>query len=190
MLRVSDEFEASECSSGCESGWTTYLDNSSTKVTATTSPSLKSSGGVLPCKKSSVVVEEEEEEEDLSMVSDASSGPPLFFHEEEVVVVGEEGCYGFKRRRVDGGREQMPEQQGHNPLDDTASSPFFGFSKASALSPHTISLTNLNSQPTVEDTLDFSLGFSATHFKGKTAMHKHLGHFHSPILCNHILKTS
>ncbi|KAK1276777.1 hypothetical protein QJS04_geneDACA001739 [Acorus gramineus] len=166
MLRVSEEFEASECSSGCESGWTTYLDNSSTKVTPTTSPSLKSGGGVWPCKKSSVVVEEEEE--DLSMVSDASSGPPLFFHEEEVVVVGEEGCYGFKRRRVDGGREQMPEQQGHNPLDDTASSPFFGFSK-----------TNLISQPTVEDTLDFSLGFSATHFKGKTAMHKHLGHFHS-----------
>ena len=60
----------SECSSGCESGWTLYLENS-----------------YITCCKGEKSLkqkqEETEEEEDLSMVSDASSGPPNFHQEEE-----------------------------------------------------------------------------------------------------------
>lgn len=113
----------SECSSGCESGWTLYLENS-----------------FLPCckdnnfedEKSLKQKEEETEEEDLSMVSDASSGPPNFHQEEE---------YGHKI--INGSHYYAPitnpkrqkakdkKQKQISVLDDTASSPIFDFSNVS-----------------------------------------------------------
>ncbi|KAI8547004.1 hypothetical protein RHMOL_Rhmol07G0162700 [Rhododendron molle] len=70
---------AGECSSGCESGWTLYLENS-----------FLSPYALKRRKTEKQSVSEDEEEEDLSMVLDASSGPWIF-HEE---CFGNAG-YGF-----------------------------------------------------------------------------------------------
>ncbi|KAJ0973670.1 hypothetical protein J5N97_015635 [Dioscorea zingiberensis] len=164
------EEEGSECSSGCQSGWTMYLDQSN------------ENHHLLPFGKAgthfqhdeddgeddNVVVdddddEEEEEEEDLSMVSDASSGPP-HLHEEDY----HHCCYssmdksGGKRRRVEGEKQQ--ESQKHvefsSFLDDTASSPLFSFPKSS----FNASISSIN-PPAIDGVLEFSSCFSATHFK-------------------------
>ncbi|GFY85960.1 hypothetical protein Acr_04g0006980 [Actinidia rufa] len=65
----------SECSSGCESGWTMYLDQSSNS-----GDHLQKSG----CGYEAANVEDYDEDEDLSMVSDASSGPPHFQEDEDL----------------------------------------------------------------------------------------------------------
>uniref|UniRef100_A0ACD5XM84 Uncharacterized protein n=1 Tax=Avena sativa TaxID=4498 RepID=A0ACD5XM84_AVESA len=68
----------SECSSGCQSGWTTYLDDDRSSYSYTYTYDTARLHGLSPqpcygygCDYS----EEEAEEDDLSMVSDASSGP-------------------------------------------------------------------------------------------------------------------
>ncbi|XP_042414792.1 uncharacterized protein LOC122003876 isoform X2 [Zingiber officinale] len=104
---------SSECSSGCQSGWTIYLVHSSDDQSAL---SHKHGGGCFRPE-----VEEEEEEEDLSMVSDASSWPPHFD--------GAGYCCVFSAPvpTDDGGEkggaagEQQPQIQ-HAVLEDTASS--------------------------------------------------------------------
>ena len=137
MLGWEEEEESSECSSGCQSGWTMYLDQSDEPPTS------------LPFKVAASIEQEgeEEEEEDLSMVSDASSGPPHFPEEDENhyyshpnTCYNGNGCLfyastlptasaaplannGGKRRRVEG-KEQ---RESSSPLDDTASSPLFSF---------------------------------------------------------------
>ncbi|URE28513.1 hypothetical protein MUK42_15838 [Musa troglodytarum] len=107
---------SSDCSSGCQSGWTMYLEQSSS----------------------------EEEEEGLSMVSDASSGPPQLRLEDEHrsrcyrksnICSWDTGChhgsafappaamakYGVKKRRIG---------DPSSALVDTATSPLFSFPKA------------------------------------------------------------
>ncbi|CAL9186903.1 protein SOB FIVE-LIKE 5-like isoform X2 [Musa acuminata AAA Group] len=131
MQREEDDV-SSDCSSGCQSGWTDYLDKSCGECRQ---PLVCGKGGSF-----------EEEEEDLSMVSDASSGPPHFPEEDEhscgylrsSTCFQAGGCLcsaltpaaglaagGAKKRRVE------PEQQRQRSslLDDTASSPLFSFSK-------------------------------------------------------------
>lgn len=134
------EEEVSEYGSGCESGWTMYLGPSHEKAA-----SRLTKGG------NSQEVEEEEgaEEEGFSMVSDASSGPPQV--QEEVYCyyypqhIGERNgclmssaCPSFptaalqnecgKRRRVETDHPKQRKGPG-SCLDDTASSPFFDFSR-------------------------------------------------------------
>lgn len=126
----------SECSSGCESGWTTYLNQSSNSADQYPRASYKShwSRGVS-------VHEEEEEDEDLSMVSDASSGP-RHFHEEEYFY-GESGYYSYAdleqlknsklntkvKEQRDAGKKQQDSY-----LDDTASSSVLSYySKVSSI---------------------------------------------------------
>ncbi|KAI4375063.1 hypothetical protein MLD38_012975 [Melastoma candidum] len=79
---------ASQCSKGCESGWTVYLDESSSHFP------VESNGGGKKSKADDDD-EEEEEEENLSMVSDASSGPPSHEVEDEC---SNERCSTGKRR--------------------------------------------------------------------------------------------
>ncbi|XP_010939021.1 protein SOB FIVE-LIKE 5 isoform X2 [Elaeis guineensis] len=182
MLGWEEEEESSECSSGCQSGWTMYLDQSDEPPTS------------LPFKVAASIEQEgEEEEEDLSMVSDASSGPPHFPEEDENhyyshpnTCYNGNGCLfyastlptasaaplannGGKRRRVEG-KEQ---RESSSPLDDTASSPLFSFPNTS------FNATSNNVKPSMENVLEFSCGFSATHFKGKSALHKQMGYLHS-----------
>lgn len=125
---------ASECSSGCESGWTLYLDHS----VLSPFPSLKgneivySEGKMGPAK-------DEDEEEDLSMVSDASSGPPIF-HEDYDYVNSDNGCFYHapievknrgKRKESREDRVRRKVEKHPSFLDDTASSPIVNFSQLS-----------------------------------------------------------
>ncbi|CAM0871710.1 unnamed protein product [Alopecurus aequalis] len=64
----------SECSSGCQSGWTTYLDDDRSSYSYScddTAPKFHA----MPQQPCYGCDYSEEEEDDLSMVSDASSGP-------------------------------------------------------------------------------------------------------------------
>ncbi|XP_057469046.1 protein SOB FIVE-LIKE 5-like [Actinidia eriantha] len=156
----------SECSSGCESGWTMYLDQSSNSI-----DQLQKSG----CRYKPAHVEdyEEDEDEDFSMVSDASSGPPHFQEDEDLFDESGYVCSSVseqpnKRNTKKKITEQRSKQQNSN-FDDTASSPV---KKHIAKPP---------SGASVEHTISFSQGFSATHFKGKSALQKKLGSFHSSI---------
>ncbi|CAL9774979.1 unnamed protein product, partial [Musa acuminata subsp. burmannicoides] len=185
MMLGEEEDVSSECSSGCQSGWTAYLDQSSYD---SPQPLVYNKAGYLQEE------EEEEEEEDLSMVSDASSGPPHFHEEDEpsFCYLHSSTCFegggclcsaltpaagsaksGAKRKRVE------PEQQREHssPLDDTASSTLLSYPKASSI-PHpcshsyfrptcSLALYRLNNylKPPMEGVLEFSCGFSATHFK-------------------------
>ncbi|KAG1366940.1 hypothetical protein COCNU_13G007300 [Cocos nucifera] len=180
MLGWEEEEESSECSSGCQSGWTMYLDQSDEPPSS------------LPFKLAASI-EQEEQEEDLSMVSDASSGPPHFPEEDDNRYYSHSNtCYngnrclfypstlptasaaplaknGGKRRRVEG-KEQ---RDSSSILDDTASSPLLSFPNTS------FNATCNNVKPSMENVLEFSCGFSATHFKGKSALHKQMGYLHS-----------
>ncbi|RWV94366.1 hypothetical protein BHE74_00050031 [Ensete ventricosum] len=121
---------SSECSSGCQSGWTMYLAQSSDEQSSLRHKDDSSFHGQE---------EEEEEEEDLSMISDASSGPPqlhevdderghcyrhstprwesngcLHFASAPAAAMGRDGV---KKRRA-----EAAEQRDHSSvLDDTAS---------------------------------------------------------------------
>ncbi|XP_039023353.1 uncharacterized protein LOC120155984 isoform X2 [Hibiscus syriacus] len=96
----------SRCGSGCESGWTFYLDRSS-------------------CSRSWSTFEVEYEEEGLSMVSDASSGPRHYYCQDYAECVDENGKNSRNKRKI---KENCGNEQ-HSCLDDTASSPVIGFSE-------------------------------------------------------------
>ncbi|KAH8516362.1 hypothetical protein H0E87_004637 [Populus deltoides] len=130
---------ASEYSGGgCESGWTSYLNQSSNSK-----HQYQGFGGFVDGDYARV---EEDQEEDLSMVSDASSGPPQYCEDDEY------GCdklakkSNSKKKSKEYGRSKQ-----HSYLDDTASSPALG--------------KKVNNEGTTEHVLEFSQGFSATHFK-------------------------
>lgn len=174
---------ASECSDDCESGWTLYLEqsflphpNPKHSDNSTGFVDAKSTGFCRKGKNTKEDCEEEdegEEEEDLSMVSDASSGPP-HFHEDEshfnhdngffypspkdTTLLNNGANYSQKKKEH---RRHKQDQQMPSFLDDTASSPAFNFSMQnnSALS---------NNQASMESVLDYSQGFSATHFQGRS----------------------
>ncbi|KAJ4963366.1 hypothetical protein NE237_023305 [Protea cynaroides] len=173
----------SECSSGCESGWTMYLDHSSSSA----NPCTVGTGFDHPLgsygKDAKEDASEAEEEDDLSMVSDASSGPPHFHEDEDCYYYYDENAYfcsavssaatlakkNGQRRRVQDHHEQHPSSSF---LDDTASSPLVSLSKNK--------LTTLTkSQASGENV--FSQGFSGNHFKGKSSFPKHFSFFESAL---------
>lgn len=127
MPGVMEEEHDVEYSSGCESGWTMYLNQS-----------YCSRSFSLSDKKVGFGWEGSgEEEEDMSMLSDASSGPPLV-HEDYRFCQGKsvfgsassaafarEGDYNSRSRR-------SPRKEKEECLqwtDDTASSHAYSFSK-------------------------------------------------------------
>ncbi|XP_022762140.1 uncharacterized protein LOC111308054 [Durio zibethinus] len=163
---------ASECSSGCESGWTNYLEQSFLSA----NPSHKANG--FNDKKSGFCEErrkirgEEEvddEEEDLSMVSDASSGPPHFYEDNGYFNDDNHYQYTVPKRAMlnknNGGKKHRnkehprhrEDQELPSFLDDTASSPLINFSK------NNFALTS--NQASMESVFDYAQGFSATHFQ-------------------------
>ncbi|KAE8659172.1 hypothetical protein F3Y22_tig00116964pilonHSYRG00247 [Hibiscus syriacus] len=142
---------ASQCGSGCESGWTYYLDQSSYSQTRY----QKFSGNFAV----------DDEEQDLSMVSDASSGPRHYYQDYEECLE-ENGSFcsvpstSEPAKRSSKNKQKIKEHgnnQQHSYLDDTASSP-----------------KNCRKEVSM-DLLDFSQGFSGTHLKGKSAFHKKIG---------------
>jgi len=172
---------ASECSSGCDSGWTLYLDQSFLSQNDSRRDSEKN--GFCDEYKDKRAIEEEEEE-DLSMVSDASSGPP-HLPEDEAYFNDDNGCfYPASRAAVlaknVGKRQKIKEHRRREDqeltafLDDTASSPVIN------LSGNNFSL--INNQASME----FSQGFSATHFEGTTAFQDHFGFLKSSLSPNQL----
>lgn len=128
----------SECSSGCESGWTLYLEHSFLSHGGSDHIVGRESGfcdGYWKAK----ATEEEEEVEDLSMVSDASSGPPHLFedeacsHEDDAHFSHASKSATLGKRK--GKKQKIKEYQCHDQpssfLDDTASSPAHNFTAVS-----------------------------------------------------------
>lgn len=117
----------SECSSGCESGWTTYLD----QLSNSTDPYSRAFGANCEGKEA-YVVDDDQEDEDLSMVSDASSGPPHFFYENYPVQTqyyGNISAVSEDKKKIKK-KSCKPKKQQNLCLDDTASSSIFHFSQA------------------------------------------------------------
>jgi hypothetical protein len=116
---------ASQWSSGCESGWTRYLEQ----------PSLSENqfhrvGGTDEYGGKEARVGEKEE--DLSLVSDASSGPS-HYHEDDEECFHDNGCH-FNYSEVSGkskkkkkAKELHGRNRRHSDLDDTASYPALSF---------------------------------------------------------------
>ncbi|XP_057963843.1 protein SOB FIVE-LIKE 5-like [Malania oleifera] len=168
---------ASECGSGCESGWTLYLEQSFLSQ----NPSDRGHGfadsrGVFTEQNQErrAQFQDQDEEEDLSMVSDASSGPPHFPEDDAECCNDDNGCFypasvtaaapalansGGKRQKTKE-RRRRDHQAQPSSLDDTASSPAYNFSMNNA------ALTN--NQVSMESILDYSQGFSATHYEGRS----------------------
>ncbi|KAK1395955.1 Angiogenin-2 like [Heracleum sosnowskyi] len=147
----------SECNSGCESGWTAYLEQSSNSVYNECRKHEKSKKVVL------------QEDKDLSMVSDASSGPrndenhveedyDSFRYYSYSVSAPEEGKMrkhkSKNQKNQDGGKLLKGSH-----LDDTASSPVFSFSKK-----------NLALSSNQASTQQEKQGFSTTHSKRKSSL--------------------
>lgn len=133
-----NDWSATHYCSGGESGWTMYLDQSYTSE-------HHFGGGVGENyrEKEAKVRAEEEDEEDLSMVSDASSGPPHYHEDnEECFYNNGYSAYAFsasksaikcskeEKKKSKKGKQNGRNQQ-HSYLDDTASSPVYGYGKAS-----------------------------------------------------------
>ncbi|CAL5379125.1 unnamed protein product [Camellia sinensis] len=161
---------SSECSSGCESGWTLYLEHSF----LSSYPSNRNNNEFVDGKgiysKGKRSLKNEYEEEDLSMVSDASSGPQIF-HEDEYYGNGSNGCLNnapidATLRKKSGKRKKNREnpsrkvQEHPSFLDDTASSTVFNFSQRN------FTLTNNQASKENMSSSGFSQEGSATHFGG------------------------
>ncbi|GAA0157559.1 hypothetical protein Leryth_004287 [Lithospermum erythrorhizon] len=171
----------SECSSsGCESGWTSYLENSY----ISTYNYIGNNDNNEFLEKGNMKMKEEEEEEDLSMVSDASSGPPhVHEHESGPPHVHEHEYYsptisqGAALPKKSGKRDKEREPQRNkiqkqpSLLDDTASSPLLDFSNNNAI----------NYQASRPSMLDFSQGHSTTHFQGGSTYPEHYGIYYPSI---------
>ncbi|KAL3538787.1 hypothetical protein ACH5RR_002153 [Cinchona calisaya] len=179
----------SECSSGCESGWTLYLENSFI------SPYQKENDSFLGEKYDgfSDGKAEEEEEDDLSMISDASSGPPHFHQElEDYTNESNNRCFynapvdatlcrnsgkKKKKQKLKENRHRKVHEKEQSLLDDTASSPVFN------LPNNNFALTNNHASE--ETGLDFSQGYSRTHFEGSSMYQDQYGFFQSSLSGNY-----
>ncbi|KAE8714383.1 hypothetical protein F3Y22_tig00110198pilonHSYRG00273 [Hibiscus syriacus] len=145
---------ASRCSSGCESGWTFYLGQSSYSRTW--------SGGEFA---DDFVVEDEGE--GLSMVSDASSGPRHYNCQDYAECVDENGKNSRNKKKI---KENCCNQQ-HSCLDDTASSPGKNFKKEASVELSGFSESFSGTHFKGESAFQKKLGFLKS---GKTSA-KHAG---------------
>ncbi|KAK4790538.1 hypothetical protein SAY86_017842 [Trapa natans] len=136
----------SECSSGCESGWTLYFEHSMDGDASHKHPlpflegnSKRVADEVEVEDEEKEQEEEEKEEEDLSMVSDASSGPPHLHEDDEEEYQDryqEEYCPSLKckrsskrrRKKKKKKKKKMGDHQYHPSfVNDTISSPLINF---------------------------------------------------------------
>ncbi|KAA8536286.1 hypothetical protein F0562_028764 [Nyssa sinensis] len=143
---------------------------------------------LLKKREQNMRMKDEDEEENLSMVSDASSGPP-HFHEDENYGNDDNGCFyqspinatmpknGGKKEEIKANRRQKVQEQSSF-LEDTASSPIFNFSNNK--------YTPSNNKDSMENILDFSPGYSGTHFEGRSAFHDHFGFYQSSLSGNQL----
>ncbi|KAG5407605.1 hypothetical protein IGI04_013724 [Brassica rapa subsp. trilocularis] len=146
---------SSEWSSGCESGWTLYLDHSVSSFPS--SSCFRDINGFENRRRSkdswsqNYVHQEEDEEEDLSMMSDASSGPRNVCEEDSVKKLNSVG----PKKQNKSEKKRRDYEKMNSVLDDTASSHMLQKSVGG----------NKIEQTFPESTLDYSQGFSATHIQ-------------------------
>lgn len=112
-----------ESSSGCQSGWTVYFDQSYLAPPPLSGRYSKDSNRFELSREEETEVSDEEEEEDLSMVSDASSGPPHFDTEEQHSECGTLLLLSERRKKRKVDRLSDTKRDFCSSLDDTASSP-------------------------------------------------------------------
>ncbi|KAJ0078318.1 hypothetical protein Patl1_37363 [Pistacia atlantica] len=185
---------ASECTSGCESGWTLYLEQSNFASHRNTNKFVDGKAGF---SEQDFQRCDDDEEESLSMVSDASSGPPTF-HEDDVCFNDVDRYHqqhppsskattprvanGSGKIRLKKKENRSREKQELLPsfLDDTASSPVINFS-----SKNNFGAVN-NNQASMESVLDYSQGYSATDFQGRSAFQDPFAFLQSPHSGNHV----
>ncbi|CAK9317074.1 unnamed protein product [Citrullus colocynthis] len=180
-----NDWSATHYCSGSESGWTMYLDQSYTSDHRFGGGGGGGGVGENYRAKEAKARADEEDEEDLSMLSDASSGPPHYLEDNEelfynngyssyAISASESAinCSKEERKKSKKGKQNGRNQQ-YSYLDDTASSPVYGYSKANKINAAT------SNKASEENSVDFSQGFSATHFKKKSALRKHLGFYRS-----------
>ncbi|KAL9231953.1 hypothetical protein vseg_007111 [Gypsophila vaccaria] len=186
MMNVILPTSSKYTSSGCESGWTLYLQHSTT----TTSSSFATSGEkqhqklqIMPNKydNQNVVINNNDcylfrdnEEEDLSMVSDASSGPPHFDHydigddddnDDSSVRFIRKQCmksYALHETHHQCCSDGSDNDNGDDDDDDTASSHVFTSKKIGGI--HHVQ--NNIEGASIERFIDYSSqSYSTTHFK-------------------------
>ncbi|CAI9753499.1 unnamed protein product [Fraxinus pennsylvanica] len=151
----------SECSSGCESGWTMYFDQFS-NYSGQDNPGFGRPVDEYYGKGG--YANDDTEGEDLSMVSDASSGPPILEYEYEKSPVG---------RQTKSKQKKKTKEQQNLYHDDTASSPFFHFSQDN--------VGSFSNQNLKEHVPYFSQGASAANFEGESNRKKHLNFLKSSL---------
>lgn len=159
----------SEYSSGCESGWTMYLDQNSN---STDPYSRGYAYDQYEEKGAYAYTIHEEDDEDLSMVSDASSGPPHYRHYDNSQYYGgyvsEDKTKSMTttktKTKTKSNSRKEPKQQSLC-LDDTASSSIFHFSQDNV--PHS------------DDHNSVGNVYSASHFEGESITKKRLSFFKS-----------
>lgn len=159
---------SSECSSGCQSGWTTYLDDHTSSYSCGTA---RFSG--KPCQP--YYCEYYSEEDDLSMISDASSGPRQHSSAGNDVEGGAAAAHANAERK--GRREETAAAARRQKnkraaaaaasslLEDTASSPpFFVYSKATSSGEANGGYGGADDAQMTEmgNAADFSYAFSTT----------------------------
>ncbi|KAL5210577.1 hypothetical protein ABZP36_006200 [Zizania latifolia] len=113
----------SGCSSDCQSGWTTYLDDHSSYYCGTSRFNGKAQQPYCYCDYS-----EDAEEDDLSMISDASSGPRQQYStsndEAAAAAAAHANAAERRSRRMEAAaRRQSKTATIASHLEDTASSP-------------------------------------------------------------------
>lgn len=153
----------SDYSSGCESGWTMYLDQNSNS----TDPYSRDFYAKYEEKAAYTYAIEEEDDEDLSMVSDASSGPPHCRHYENSQYYGyatEDKTKSKSKSKNKSSTRKEPKQQSLC-LDDTASSSIFHFSQ--------------DNVPRSDDHNSVGNVYSAAHFEDESITKKRLNFFKS-----------
>ncbi|XP_022870892.1 uncharacterized protein LOC111390125 isoform X2 [Olea europaea var. sylvestris] len=113
----------SECSSGCESGWTMYWD----QLSNSTNYYNRAFDNYKYQEKGGAYVYDDQEDENLSMISDASSGPP-----QPQIQDYFENHASNEQKKNSNQKKIMKQKKAKSQslyLDDTASSPIFHFSK-------------------------------------------------------------
>ncbi|XP_071742526.1 protein SOB FIVE-LIKE 5-like [Rutidosis leptorrhynchoides] len=146
----------SECSSGCESGWTFYLGHSMYRSDLV--------------EKYKYTDKEDDDDDDMSMVSDASSGPPHVVQDQE-----QEQEFSKHNNGVFNGwkKEKIFITKGRKTqdltcfLDETASSSFFNFSHAG------------NNQASLGESSKVIADDSKEHFQGESSFQDQFGGFKS-----------
>ncbi|CAG7885048.1 unnamed protein product [Brassica rapa] len=162
---------SSEWSSGCESGWTLYLDHSVSSFPS--SSCFRDINGFENRRRSkdswsqNYVHQEEDEEEDLSMMSDASSGPRNVCEEDSVKKLNSVG----PKKQNKSEKKRRDYEKMNSVLDDTASSHMLQKSVGG----------NKIEQTFPESTLDYSQGFSATHIQVTPSLFSALTRSRSPL---------